>query len=89
MTHEKQVTVTKVDVNPDSFELVLDAAEETGLQWRKRYHGILFLSMDAQSLDLLEQVPRSSESGPRLQLKRKAYLDPGKLLRMRFTEQRI
>ena len=84
MDEEVRVTISKVEVGAEHFELVLASSEDSSLRWTKRYHGIIFLSMDGQSLDLPETVTGDGQGKSRLRLKREAFVHPGKLLRMGF-----
>ena len=86
MDEEVPVRVHKVDAGPDIFELVLQAAHGRHHCWMKRYHGLIFLSMDAQALDLLESVPAEGHTKARTRLRREASVRPAHLLRMRFSE---
>ena len=66
------------------MELVLEEMEGAGIRWSKVYDGALFLSMDAQSLGLLEAIPNAAGSGPKVRLKRSGQVQRELLERMRF-----
>ena len=86
MDEEVHVRVHKVDAGHDIFELVPQTAHGKSPGWRKRYHGLIFLSMDAQALDLLESVSAEEHTKARTRLRREASVRPAQLLRMRFSE---
>ena len=83
-----QVSVTKRDLDAENFELVLNAAEGNK-RWWKRYHGIVFLSLDAESLGLLETLPSPSAGRASRRLRSEGRIDLAKLSRMRFQEESL
>lgn len=55
-------------------------------RWSKIYDGSLFLSMDAQALDLLEEVPYPLKGDAKYRLKQAGLITVEQLERMRFTQ---
>ena len=89
MSQGVSVFVSTRQVSQDSVELVLEAMDGSDDRWSKVYDGALFLSMDAQSLGLLELAPNPpGGGGPRNRLKRSGHVEPEQLARMRFAHQR-
>lgn len=80
------VFVTTNEVATDRLELVLEAMDGAEARWSKVYDAPLFLSMDAESLGLLEQVPNPPSGSPKFRLKHSGKVRLEQLARMRFTE---
>lgn len=78
------VFVSTRQVAQDRLELILEAMDGIEVRWSKVYDGSLFLSMDAQSLGLLEAVPDPNVRGPGHRLKRSGHVSPEQLARMKF-----
>ena len=85
MNQEVEVLVSTRKLTNDHSELILEAMEGASTRWSKVYDGALFLSMDAQSLGLLEPIPDASSGDPKFRLKRSGQVQPEMLHRMRFV----
>ena len=72
------------ELDGEKVELVLKSAEPAEI-WSKIYDGSLFLSMDAQSLNLLEEVALRPNNGPKYRLRESGSVDIEQLKRMRFV----
>jgi hypothetical protein len=70
----------------DRLELVLEEMEGAERRWWKLYDGAFFLSMDAESLGLLEPIPNPPSRGPNYRLRTSGEVRPEQLTRMRFHE---
>ena len=70
------------------MELILEAMEEMEVRWSKVYDGPLFLSMDAQSLGLLEPIPDTPSGSPGFRLKRSGQVSQEQLAHMSFERTR-
>lgn len=87
MSEGLRVVVSTRPVDESRVELVLEPVDGIRGYWSKIYDGSLFLSMDAQSLNLLEAVPNAPAGGPKFRLKRSGTVPRDLLLRMRFVEE--
>ena len=86
MNSELSVFITTRALGDDRLALLLEAMQGPVCRWSKIYDGALFLSMDAETLGILEPVPDPPDSGPHFRLKRSAYVKPEQLKQMLFVK---
>lgn len=84
MSHGVSVFVSIRQISQDRLELILEAMDGSEVRWSKVYDGTLFVSLDAQSLGLLEPIPSPPVGGSRQRLKRSGQVSPEQLARMQF-----